>query len=78
MSEVIYQKEKELNDVIKSEVIKITADLISSNYGKTTYELRKATLDFINQNKLNEKVSLSIKQNIDRFIQTIKIPTLNE
>jgi len=67
-------KRKELNVIIEATTNEITTELISKNVGKTTANLRRVVLDFIQQNQLPEDVSCKVKQKIDDFISNIEIP----
>ncbi|WP_367387416.1 hypothetical protein ABZM97_09565 [Bacillus vallismortis] len=73
----VSQKEKESLSVTKQEAKKIINALIFQNQGKTIFELRKATLDFLKSNVAHENVIYEVKKGIDEFIYSINIPAQN-
>ncbi|WNN76708.1 hypothetical protein RKS58_02440 [Lysinibacillus capsici] len=69
-----FAKQKKLDELIQTKVLRIVDDLIQLNVGNTTNDLRRATLRLIRENKVPEVIADRVKHEIEYFISNIKIP----
>lgn len=68
-------KQKELTELIQMKAKGIATELILESKGKSIKDLRKSTLNYIQQNQLPEGISFALKEIIEQFISNLKIPT---